>query len=425
MMASSMENFMDMSLDEYIATKKNSLRNIDKESQGAVISPSNSLGCAFKAGHRNSKISNAANDYDEVMGEKSLSITNEDSPVNSSVLLDKSIGIWRGPSSETNYLDLDYIRDEFDQMFNDPELQISNEGKSLNVHKVKLPNDLRERLQNSNANNSSTIKEREKCHTGNAKNAIPTCQSKSNMDTKQNAMSFSSGNAHYRRRWYNNRNARRRNDGCGNRGSNYMNNESQNTNWNKHRNGGNGSGVCNGNILHFNNGRIHRFNQRNNQDNLNKRIKTVLEQINSNNSVYLNKQAGTVRDLTIECPSISTSGRLTTNVLQTTTQVLKPPTNQVQSDLKALLGVNDNNLKADTMAMWAGKLLELFQSGQQQTAHKPIYDMQIQKEIHELQGKSLLYKCPSGEIVSSDGSGIDNCKVTPNSSGVTLNYRFG
>lgn len=116
-----------------------------------------------------------------------------------------------------------------------------------------------------------------------------------------------------------------------------------------------------------------------------KRIKNVLEQINSNNSVYLSKRTGTIPDLTIQCPSISVPARLTTGVLQTTAQVLKPPPNQEQSDIKALLGVNDNNLKADTMAMWAGKLLELFQSGQQQTAHKPIYDMQIQKEIHELQ----------------------------------------
>ncbi|XP_039969418.1 uncharacterized protein DDB_G0287625-like [Bactrocera tryoni] len=422
-MASNVENFMDMSLDEYIATRKNSLHSIDKKSTRAGINTSNN----FEAESRNSKISNDANDYGEVMGKNFQSVTDEKAPVSSSGKLNKTFGIWRGPSCETNYIDLDYMKDEFDEMFNDPELQLSSEVNKK-VLKVKNPNDLRELLQNSKIIDCSTIKGSEQCyHTDNERSGIQkTTQSNSTTEIRQSAMSFLGGSGQFRRRWYKNQNAGRRNkDGCGNRRNNYMNNESQNKIWSKNRNGGSGSGVYNGNILPINhNGRIHRFNQRNNEDNLNKRIKNVLEQINSNNSVYLNKQAGPVRDLTIECPSIT--GRLTTGVVQTTPQqVLKPPVNQAQIDIKALLGVNDNNLKADTMAMWAGKLLELFQSGQQQIAHKPIYDMQIQKEIHELQGKSLLYKCPSGEVVSSDGSGIDNCKVTPNSSGVTLNYRFG
>lgn len=205
------------------------------------------------------------------MGKSLQSITDEKTTVSSSGKIKATFGIWRGPSCETNYIDLDYMKDEFDEMFNDPELQLSNEEKQK-VQKLKNPNDLRELLQNSNIIGRSTIKEREQFdHTDNERNCIQkNTQFKSNLETQQNAMSFSGGSGQFRRRWYNNQNARRRNkDGCGNRRNNYINNESQNMNWNKNRNGGSGSEGYNGNILPINNsGRIHRFNQRNNEDNL-------------------------------------------------------------------------------------------------------------------------------------------------------------
>ncbi|XP_004522636.1 myb-like protein I [Ceratitis capitata] len=427
-MASDMDKFLEMSLDEYIASKKNSVCSNEKKSVA------NNIG----AGRRNSK-TNDLNDEDEVM-ENEVEALGETSLMNTNDKLNKSFGIWRGPSAETNYIDLDYMKDEFDEMFNDPELKVSHEDKQMKQNRSK---DLRERLnrnlnasKNNNTNCSSTNN-----NVVHDEQTIPTVNRnnwRSNMQTQQNSVSLmslnteggSSGNGQFRRRWNNNnnRNFRRRNtDGCGgNRGSGQQNNGGQKMNWNYNRNnGGSPNGIHNSNALSMNNnGRIQRFNQRNGQDNLNKRIKTVLDQINGTSPVFLNKQP--VRDLTIECPSISISGRLASGALQNASkQNLQVPATQTQSDLKSLLGVNENNLKADTMAMWAGKLLELFQSTQQQTVHKPIYDMQIQKEIHELQGKSLLYKCPSGEVVSSDGSGIENCKITPNSSGVTLNYRFG
>uniref|UniRef100_A0A1A9WBA7 Uncharacterized protein n=1 Tax=Glossina brevipalpis TaxID=37001 RepID=A0A1A9WBA7_9MUSC len=56
--------------------------------------------------------------------------------------------------------------------------------------------------------------------------------------------------------------------------------------------------------------------------------------------------------------------------------------------------------------------------------HKPMYDMKIQKVIHEIQGKTLQYNIPGGSLVTNDGIGLNNCKITPSSSGVSLNYRF-
>ncbi|XP_055844607.1 putative uncharacterized protein DDB_G0286901 [Episyrphus balteatus] len=88
-----------------------------------------------------------------------------------------------------------------------------------------------------------------------------------------------------------------------------------------------------------------------------------------------------------------------------------------------LLGVSEIGIRNDMMPALAGKLLD-FINGASPTMHKPIYDMKIQKEIHEIQKKPLLYKCPGGEVVSSDGVGIPDCKIQPKVSGISLNNRF-
>ncbi|TMW39496.1 hypothetical protein DOY81_015424, partial [Sarcophaga bullata] len=97
-------------------------------------------------------------------------------------------------------------------------------------------------------------------------------------------------------------------------------------------------------------------------------------------------------------------------------------TNSNNESLKSLLGFQ-GNVSGDMMPVFANRLLDFIQNGLQTQVHKPIYDMKIQKEIHELQGKPLLYKCPGGEVVSSDGAGV-NCKIIPRTSGVSLNCRF-
>ena len=115
-------------------------------------------------------------------------------------------------------------------------------------------------------------------------------------------------------------------------------------------------------------------------------------------------------------------------------------TNTNKESLKSLLGFQ-GNVSGDMMPVFANRLLDFIQNGLQTQVHKPIYDMKIQKEIHELQvkmfqefykiivilfslqGKPLLYKCPGGEVVSSDGAGV-NCKIIPRTSGVSLNCRF-
>ncbi|CAD7013693.1 unnamed protein product [Ceratitis capitata] len=188
-MASDMDKFLEMSLDEYIASKKKFYEVMENEV--------------------------------EALGETSLMNTNDK--------LNKSFGIWRGPSAETNYIDLDYMKDEFDEMFNDPELKVSHEDKQMKQNRSK---DLRERL-NRNLNAS--------------KNNNTNCSSTNNNQNSVSLMSLnteggSSGNGQFRRRWNNNnnRNFRRRNtDGCGgNRGSGQQNNGGQKMNWNYNRNNG-------------------------------------------------------------------------------------------------------------------------------------------------------------------------------------------
>lgn len=53
----------------------------------------------------------------------------------------------------------------------------------------------------------------------------------------------------------------------------------------------------------------------------------------------------------------------------------------------------------------------------------PKYDMKLQKEIHSLQGKPMFYGS-NGIVVSSDGSGVGDERVTPVSTDLSMNMRF-
>lgn len=53
----------------------------------------------------------------------------------------------------------------------------------------------------------------------------------------------------------------------------------------------------------------------------------------------------------------------------------------------------------------------------------PKYDMKVQKEIHSLQGKPMFYG-PNGVVISSDGTGVDNERVKPVSTELSMNMRF-
>ncbi|EAT38460.1 AAEL009654-PB [Aedes aegypti] len=52
----------------------------------------------------------------------------------------------------------------------------------------------------------------------------------------------------------------------------------------------------------------------------------------------------------------------------------------------------------------------------------PKYDMKLQKEIHALQGKSLLYR--ANGVVSMDGPGVGNDRVKPTTTDLSMNMRF-
>lgn len=52
----------------------------------------------------------------------------------------------------------------------------------------------------------------------------------------------------------------------------------------------------------------------------------------------------------------------------------------------------------------------------------PKYDMKIQKEIHELQGKKMLYG--TSGVVSTDGPGIEDERIRPVTTDLSMNMRF-
>jgi len=61
-----------------------------------------------------------------------------------------------------------------------------------------------------------------------------------------------------------------------------------------------------------------------------------------------------------------------------------------------------------------------------QSRNQPKYDMILQKEISEIQGKALFFTCGSGApcVISHDGEGIDDCKVKVSTTDVSMNQRF-
>ncbi|XP_055638726.1 putative mediator of RNA polymerase II transcription subunit 15 [Toxorhynchites rutilus septentrionalis] len=52
----------------------------------------------------------------------------------------------------------------------------------------------------------------------------------------------------------------------------------------------------------------------------------------------------------------------------------------------------------------------------------PKYDMKVQKQIHTLQGKSMMYS--SLGVVSTDGPGIDSERIVPKTTDLSMNMRF-
>lgn len=65
-------------------------------------------------------------------------------------------------------------------------------------------------------------------------------------------------------------------------------------------------------------------------------------------------------------------------------------TSNNNESLKSLLGFQ-GNLTGDMMPVFASRLLDFIQNGSQAPIHKPLYDMKIQKDIHEIQVRFVNY----------------------------------
>ncbi|XP_005182440.1 putative uncharacterized protein DDB_G0286901 [Musca domestica] len=395
-MALKIEEAMDLSLDEYIAmTKKTD--ETRKAPVTAPTTPANSNNDA-KFGRRRSNVEEDEDDLDLFVNEDELLNDETETTVNGN-----DTGIWKGPDSTIAYLDCSSRQQDLRERINSN----NNNGRKQQISAVQY------RLM---APNNSADRPR----------GLPTLLPLDAYVKKQN-----NGN----NRWNNNQGGRKRNRNRGNQ--NGFNNNNRNNNWNNLVNG----------ISTANNGRI----QRNRNQDYSKNLRLTVDcnellapTINNNNKP---------KNIYIECPRISHNKNTNLNSsfqmqsahmqddsrnrfipignptpqaqaalnLQSNTMP-QMATNSTSDSLKDLLGFQ-GNLAGDMMPVFASRLLDLIKNNVQPAVHKPIYDMKIQKDIHELQKKPLIYKCPGGDVVSSDGAGV-NCQITPNTSGISMNCRF-
>uniref|UniRef100_A0A8D7ZVY7 (northern house mosquito) hypothetical protein n=2 Tax=Culex pipiens TaxID=7175 RepID=A0A8D7ZVY7_CULPI len=91
-----------------------------------------------------------------------------------------------------------------------------------------------------------------------------------------------------------------------------------------------------------------------------------------------------------------------------------------QMQRPGLLGVAPSNCPQMAPFAAANVLLNHLTTVQQNFG--PKYDMNIQKEIHELQGKKMLYG--TNGVVSTDGPGIEDERIRPVATDLSMNMRF-
>ncbi|XP_073846539.1 uncharacterized protein [Musca autumnalis] len=395
-MALKIEEAMDLSLDEYIAMTKKSSNDGKKATTTTTVVSSKSNDAKF--GRRKSNLDDDEDDdldlfarEDELLADETITTTN-----------DNDTGIWKGPDSNIAYLDCNNRQQDLRERINSNSHNNNNNGRKQQISAVQY------RLM---APNNSADRPR----------GLPTLLPLDAYVKKQNNQN--------NRRWNYNRNRGRQHNG--NRGnSNGFNNNNNNRN-------GNG-------LSTVNNGRI----QRNRNQDYSKNFRFTVD---SNQSVAASAHIDNnkPKNIYIECPRIPNSnmnsnlnssssmqsapqmqddgnrfipiGNLTPQA-QAALNLQSMNTTTVSPNAKDLLGFQ-GNLASDMMPVFASRLLELIQNNTQTPVHKPIYDMKIQKDIHELQKKPLVYKCPGGDVVSSDGAGV-NCQITPNTSGISMNCRF-
>lgn len=77
----------------------------------------------------------------------------------------------------------------------------------------------------------------------------------------------------------------------------------------------------------------------------------------------------------------------------------------------------------DAFPSVTSKLLEQIEAMHRAKMDKK-YDLKVQKEIAEVQGRTLMYTCPGAAVVSSDGPGIEAVAPQPHATDVSMNQRF-
>lgn len=98
--------------------------------------------------------------------------------------------------------------------------------------------------------------------------------------------------------------------------------------------------------------------------------------------------------------------------------------NNLNSNALAILPLlaNDKVAFNQMLPTLLSSLLEQIQCTKNEPEKR--YDMKVQKEISQIQGKSLMYTCPGLAVISSDGPGIENVDLPMHITDISMNQRF-
>lgn len=230
------------------------------------------------------------------------------------------------------------------------------------------------------------------------------------------------------RRWHNrgnnNKNKSRNKNSRNNSSHNSNNNSSQNSNFrnrmnpihqNKHRN--NTGGLFTQNYLNKNNN------------------------VQNGPKILRNFNGVAIPDLKPHSPMLNHSHMLQNSSAFSSTLSLDRTSMNTAQSFQSLLDPHDGPSKqlvsgsqtwsstemaaiADNLLSKFGKINELTQSLRVAEEQRNKYNLKIQKEIAQLQKKTLFIKCPDAQVITSDGPGLFNCQPKPQSTDLSMNLRF-
>ncbi|KAL5288054.1 hypothetical protein ACFFRR_008726 [Megaselia abdita] len=197
------------------------------------------------------------------------------------------------------------------------------------------------------------------------------------------------------------------------------NNNNYNNNNNNRRN--------NNNNKNFNNRRNYNNNHNNNQNNFNRNNNNMNNIIRNNRRPNNNNMPRNDNFIKDQVRNISFNNRSSNdnNFTVTSKLSLTSPSAQLA---EAQNLISKSKVTASDMGTIASAMMAILRGTASAPLQEQKYDMEVQKEIHAMQKKPLFYKSSNmsigGEVISNDGTGIDDERFTPNATKTSINQRF-